>query len=295
MNILNFLTTNTDIIDPQKALNELEKIIPEILVYGKKFLLSILVFIIGRKIVKWVVKIIAKSVRKSNMDQSVTGFLIAVVNAVLHAILMVMIVGMIGLDTGSMVALIGSAGLTIGLALQGSLSNFAGGVLILIMKPFRVGDYIITDTYDGVVSSIDLFYTRLITFDNRMVVLPNGSLSNSTIINVTNEPIRRLDIDFGISYKEDFNKVKEVLLRVIHEEELVKKELEISIFIHSFDPSSIPLGVRVWVDTNNYWSVKCNLLENMKKAFDEYNIQIPHNKMDIMITDSRNEFIKNAN
>lgn len=299
MNILNFLTVNGDQIDPEKTLkeieeinpekiiNEIENIIPQIIQYGKLILLALLVYIIGRKILKLIVKIVDKSVKRSNMEQSVAGFFIAVVNVVLHAILIIMIVDMIGFNTSSLIALIGSAGLAIGLALQGSLSNFAGGVLILLMKPFRAGDYIITDTYEGVVSSIDIFYTRLITGDNRMVVIPNGTLSNSNIINVTNEPIRRLDLLIGMSYKEDLNKVKEILLKVVDGEELVKKDSEISIFVNSFDPSAITLGVRVWVDTDDYWIVKCNILENIKKSFDENNIQIPYNKMDIMISDNR--------
>lgn len=301
MNIRNFLTVGEETmqdpketlnemkeLNPEKILNEIEKLIPKAIQYGMLILLAIIVYFIGRKILKLIIKLVEKSVKRTNMEQSVAGFLIAVVRVVLHAVLIIMIVSMIGVDTSSLVALVGSAGLAVGLALQGSLSNFAGGVLILLMKPFRAGDYIITDTYEGVVSSIDIFYTRLITGDNRMVVIPNGTLSNSNIINVTNEPIRRLDFFIAIDYKEDMNKVREILLKIINREELVKKDSEVNIFINNFDQGSISLGVRLWVNTDDYWIVKCNIFEAIKKAFDENNIQIPYNKMDIMLTDNRN-------
>lgn len=221
------------------------------------------------------------------MEASVAGFLMAVIRVILHGLLIILIIGMVGVDTSSLAALVGSAGLAVGLAIQGSLSNFAGGVLILLMKPFRAGDYIVTDTYEGTVSSIDIFYTRLITGDNRLVVIPNGTLSNSNIINVTSKPVRRLDLLVGIGYQEDIGNVKEILLNVIKSEKLVKKDSEISVFVNDLNQSSISLGIRFWVDTDDYWTVKCDILEKIKKAFDENNIQFPYNKMDILVNDHR--------
>lgn len=300
MNIRSFLTidgnnmknpeeTPNEIKDlnPEKIQNGLEKFIPKVIQYGMLLLLAIIVYFIGRKILKAILKMIEKSIKRSNMEASVAGFLMAVIRVILHGLLIILIIGMVGVDTSSLAALVGSAGLAVGLAIQGSLSNFAGGVLILLMKPFRAGDYIVTDTYEGTVSSIDIFYTRLITGDNRLVVIPNGTLSNSNIINVTSKPVRRLDLLVGIGYQEDIGNVKEILLNVIKSEKLVKKDSEISVFVNDLNQSSISLGIRFWVDTDDYWTVKCDILEKIKKAFDENNIQFPYNKMDILVNDHR--------
>lgn len=274
-------------LNPEKIQNGLEKFIPKVIQYGMLLLLAIIVYFIGRKILKAILKMIEKSIKRSNMEASVAGFLMAVIRVILHGLLIILIIGMVGVDTSSLAALVGSAGLAVGLAIQGSLSNFAGGVLILLMKPFRAGDYIVTDTYEGTVSSIDIFYTRLITGDNRLVVIPNGTLSNSNIINVTSKPVRRLDLLVGIGYQEDIGNVKEILLNVIKSEKLVKKDSEISVFVNDLNQSSISLGIRFWVDTDDYWTVKCDILEKIKKAFDENNIQFPYNKMDILVNDHR--------
>ena len=274
-------------LNPEKIQNELEKFIPKVIQYGMLLLLAIIIYFIGRKILKAILKMIEKSIKRSNMEASVAGFLMAVIRVILHGLLIILIIGMVGVDTSSLAALVGSAGLAVGLAIQGSLSNFAGGVLILLMKPFRAGDYIVTDTYEGTVSSIDIFYTRLITGDNRLVVIPNGTLSNSNIINVTSKPVRRLDLLVGIDYQEDIGNVKEILLNVIKSEKLVKKDSEICVFVNDLNQSSISLGIRFWVDTDDYWTVKCDILEKIKKAFDENNIQFPYNKMDILVNDHR--------
>lgn len=187
----------------------------------------------------------------------------------------------IGVDTSSIVALVGSVGLTLGLALQGSLSNFAGGVLILILKPFRIGDYIIIGGNEGTVTSIDIFYTKLVTFDNRLLIMPNGVLSNTNIVNVTNEPRRRLDINLPINYSENIKKVRDILLNIVQNHEMVLQDLDITVVVNSFDPSSINIGLRVWVATENYWPLKWGLLEQIKSQFDENEITIQLNQLDV--------------
>ncbi len=283
MNI--YLTENIKELDASisQLRREIDGILPKLIEFGKLLLIAIIVYMIGRKISKWIVKLVEKSIGKTHIEPSVAGFILALLKVALYAVLIIMIVGILGLDTSSLVALIGSAGLTIGLALQGSLSNFAGGVLILVMKPFRVGDYIVNDTLEGTVKSIDLFYTKLLTVDNRIVVLPNGTLSNSNIINVTNEPVRRLDLTISIGYTEEIDKAKAILTQVANQEELSLKDYDTSVYVSSFNPSSITLGVRVWVNTENYWTLKCELLEHMKKAFDDNGIIVPYDKLDVNI------------
>jgi small conductance mechanosensitive channel len=179
-------------------------------------------------------------------------------------------------------AVLGSAGLTVGLALQGSLSNFAGGVLILFMKPFQVGDYIITGAKEeGTVMGIDIFYTHLLTPDNKRIVIPNGGLSNSSITNVTREPVRRLDILVSVDYSEDILKVKEILSKLVEKEDMVEKDRPVDIYVSSFDTSAISIGLRVWTATECYWQLKWKLLEEIKAAFEENKIVIPFNQLDV--------------
>ncbi|WP_167955863.1 mechanosensitive ion channel family protein [Anaerosporobacter faecicola] len=256
----------------------------KIINFGIKLIIVLIIWFIGKKIIKGILHIFDRTFKRSSMEASVASFLIALIKAILYGILVVMLINTMGWDASSLVAVLGTATLSIGLALQGSLSNFAGGVLILIMKPFRVGDYIITPDREGTVTGLDIIYTRLLTNDNRLVVIPNGSLSNSTIINVTHEPVRRLDLSVSIDYSENIKKVKEILERVAGEHELVLKEHETSVFVNSFDPSAINIGIRVWVMTENYWVLKWDLLEKIKDAFDAADVSIPFDQLDVNIT-----------
>lgn len=263
----------------------LDKIIASFLRFGKLLLIAVIIIFIGRKLIKWLVRLLHKSLDRSNLDEGVTKFLVSAVSISLNIILMIIAANVLGLETSSLVALVGSAGLTLGLALQGSLSNFAGGVLILVMKPFRIGDYIIVGSNEGTVSNIDIFYTKLLTVDNRLIVIPNGSLSNSNIINVTNEPIRRLDLAISVDYSENIKKVKDILWRLGTENEMVlKDEYNVDVFVGSFDPSAISIGLRVWVEKENYWILKWELLEKIKETFDAEGVQIPYDQLDVNIT-----------
>lgn len=259
-----------------------------ILTYGfafiKTIVLTILYVFIGKKLINFILKILNKYFEKSSLEVSVTGFLSTFVKAALYIILItIIVVEVIGIQSSTVIALLGSAGLSIGLALQGGLSNFAGGVLILLLKPFRVGDYIISEGYEGTVTAIDIFYTKLLTFDNRLLVMPNGTLSNSNIINVTNEPNRRLDILIPISYNEDIKHVKGLLEDIIISSDMILKEQNIDVFVSQFEQSALQIGIRVWVLKENYWILKWELLEKIKNVFDENKISLQINQMDVNI------------
>lgn len=264
--------------------NIIRDVIPQGLTFIKNLFFAILIFYIGKKLIKYVTHLLEKYFNKTKMEASVSGFLVALIKALCYILLVTnIIVNILGVQESSFVALIGSAGLSIGLALQGGLSNFAGGILILLLKPFRVGDYIIAGGNEGTVTTIDIFYTRLVTFDNKVLVMPNGTLSNNNIMNVTNEPFRRLDLLIPISFNENIEKVKDILLNILNDNDMVLKDHEINVFVNNFDPSSISIGIRVWVLNENYWTLKWNLLENIKKDFDMNVIKIPYNQLDVNI------------
>ncbi len=243
----------------------------------------IIVFIIGRKLIGFLIDCLRKITKRAGLDSGVISFLISFSRILLYVILVVIIAGIFGIPTASFVALIGSCGLTVGLALQGSLQNLAGGVLILIMKPFVVGDYIIVGSNEGTVSSIDICYTKLKTGDNRVIVLPNGTLSNSDLINVSKEEYRRVDIIVPIGYKDDIVSVKEMLKKIIETEETVLADRPQKIFVNTFGDDSVEIGVRVWCKSSDYWELKWSLLEKIKYAMDENGYNIPYKQMDIHI------------
>lgn len=281
-----------DIKNAEEAISWLKRITPDIMDYllilGRKLLIALVIFFIGRQLIKWLKRILDRSFHRSNMDLGVAKFLLSMISIVLNIFLVIIVIGILGVETSSFAAVIGSAGLTLGLALQGSLSNFAGGVLILIMKPFRIGDYIITQNLEGTVTSIDIFYTRLLTVDNRKVVIPNGGLSNSSIVNVTNEEIRRLDLIIPVAYDCNIKEVKAVLEKLLDRQELILTEEMRNIYVDGFMDSSISIGIRVWTKKEDYWDLKWKLLEEIKEDFDRNHIGIPFNQLDITIRDQGN-------
>lgn len=244
---------------------------------------AIVCFIIGKKVINWAEKLIVNAAKKGNLDKGITSFFISLGKFILYVILIIVIAGFLGVPTASFVAILGSCGLAIGLALQGSLQNFAGGVLILIMKPFSVGDYVVVNGLEGTVSSIDVCYTTLKTVDNKTVVMPNGALSNSNIVNVSKESTRRVDLIVPISYDDNIKAVKDMLQNIAVGEELVLKNRGIDIYVNEFGSSSINLGFRVWVKAENYWTVKWSMLETIKNEMDKNGFTIPFNQMDVHI------------
>jgi len=257
--------------------------VPVVLNTLVSIIIALVIFYLGRKLIKFVVKLMDKSLSRANVDDGVLKFLNSLVTIALTIILVVVLAGFVGIETSSFAAILASAGLAIGLSLQGSLSNFAGGVLILVMKPFVIGDYIIACGNEGVVTGIDIFYTKLQTGDNKSIVIPNGQLSNGTITNVTKQDSRRVDIVVGVEYSQNIQVVKELLLKLAASNELVDKEKAVDVFIDAFDASSVNIGFRVWTAKENYWTVKWALMESIKEEFDKKGISIPFNQLDVCI------------
>ncbi len=250
-----------------------------------EFAIALVFLFIGFKVCKFLVKIIGKSFEKADIENSVAGFLLSVIKGILYAIVFVMAISIVGVQVTSLVAILGTASLSIGLALQGSLANFAGGVLILLMKPFKVGDYIIENdkNCEGTVVAIDIFYTKLKTYDNRIIVIPNGNITANSLVNVTAEESRKLDISIGVSYDSDIKLVKNILTEIVKSSPYYDKTKEMNVFVDSFQESSIKMGVRCFVKTEDYWAAKWEINEAIKTMFDAKGIVIPYNQMEVTI------------
>lgn len=261
----------------------LEKYTPAVIGFLVQVIVAIIVLLVGIKIIKSVVKVIKKGFDRSHIDDGVGTFLTSLIKYALYFILVMAILSSFGIATGSVVALLGSAGLTIGMALQGSLSNFAGGVLILLLKPFVLGDYIIDDTTgeEGTVSNISIFYTRLITIDNKVVLIPNGKLSDSCITNVSMMEKRRIDIYVTVSYSADLQKTKNVLNNVAISQVLRLEGEPIDIFVSELKDSAVEMGIRVWAKNEDYWTLKWKMTEDIKNALDANHIEIPFPQLDV--------------
>lgn len=265
--------------------SHLEDMTPYLIDFAVRVLISIIIYFVGKRLIKWLRKILRRAMERSGVDEGVRQFLDSCAKISLYVVLAVAVVNQLGVETTSVVAVLGSAGLALGLALQGSLSNFAGGVLILLFKPFKVGDYIIEDTHgnEGTVSEIMIFYTKLTTTDNRTVVIPNGTLANSSLTNVTQREQRRIDLYVGISYEADVRKAKELLMELLMAEKDRLEEEEMSVFVADLEDSSVKLGCRIWVTAEHYWEVKWRLTEQIKEIFDENHIEIPYNQLTVSL------------
>jgi small conductance mechanosensitive channel len=259
------------------------KAIELIMTYGPKLLLAIVVLLIGLWIVKLVVKAFRKAMEKGGMDVSLQHFLASLANILLKALLFISVASMVGIATTSFVAILGAAGLAIGLALQGSLANFAGGVLILLFKPFKVGDFINAQDHAGTVNSIKVFFTELKTPDNKTIILPNGALSNSSIVNFSTEPRRRVDMTFGIGYADDIQKAKGVLNRLVQTDTRILKDPEPAVVLSELADSSVNFAVRVWCNAADYWNIFFDMQEKVKESFDKEGISIPFPQQDLHV------------
>lgn len=252
-------------------------------------LVALIVLFIGIRLTKWIMKLVQKSFEKSKIDPTVSSFLLSIIQIVLYVVVFITVVSIMGIQVTSFVTLLGTAGVTIGLALQGSLSNFAGGVLILVLKPFVIGDYIREDTHmnEGTVISIDIFYTRLQTYDGKMVVIPNGTLSNTSLTNLTKQEKRRLDLMIPVEYGVDLRKVKGVIEEVIANEALILQDEPKDIVLDAFAEISMTMVIHAWVKTDDYWQAKWNVMEGVKNAFDEAGIAIPFKQVDMYVVDNK--------
>jgi len=249
---------------------------------------ALLFLFIGIKVAKIFIKILKNTFAKTTLEDSVEGFLLSLIKGILYTIVFIMAISIVGVQVTTLVAILGTASLSIGLALQGSLANFAGGVLILIMKPFKVGDYIIENDKkcEGTVVAIDIFYTKLKTYDNKIIVIPNGNITANSLINVTAEASRKLDISVGVAYDSDIKLVKDTLTEIVTGSKYYDDTKEMNIFVDSFQESSIKMGIRCFVKTEDYWVAKWEITENIKLKFDENNIVIPYSQVEVTLKNS---------
>ncbi|MCC5932204.1 MAG: mechanosensitive ion channel [Cyclobacteriaceae bacterium] len=262
--------------------NHSDQIVSLFIDFAPRVILAIITLIIGFMIIKPVVKTFRNVLQKNNIEASLVPFLSNIINIVLRVVLIISVASMIGVETTSFIAVLGAAGLAVGLALQGSLSNFAGGVLILILRPFKVGDVIETQGFVGVVHEIQIFNTHIKTFDNRRIILPNSAVSNNAIINITLEDTRRVDMEFTISYDDDIIKTKEILLELIKSDERVINEpAEPFVAFREMADSALVFVVRAWCNKQDYWGIYFGMQEKVKQRFDQEGISIPFPQRDV--------------
>ena len=243
--------------------------------------IALLVMIIGYRIVAFIEKRLKKPNRFKRLDPSVKSFFISFITVSLKVLLMVIVLSIVGVPMASLVTVIGSCAVAIGLALQGGLSNIAGGLMLLIFKPFKVGDFINACGCEGTVKSITIFYTTIVTIDNKVVQLPNGNLSNSSIINYSANKTRRVDLEISVSYNSDIEKVKKILTGIVDKHKLILHDEEKFCRLKTHGSSALIFVLRVWVNTGDYWTVYFDLMENIKKEFDKNNIEIPFEQLDV--------------
>ena len=256
--------------------------------FGLKALVALLMFLVGRKLIRLCVKLIDKSMERGGTELTVKKFVKMLVKAAGYILLVLLILAVVGVQPTAFATVASSVTVALGLALQGSLGNFAGGLLILILKPFKVGDYIIEDSHknEGKVKSIGLVYTTLVTLDNRVIVVPNGTLANSSMTNVTAQDKRLLELLVGISYEADMKQAKAILERVMEADPMVLKDEERFAFVSSLDDSAVTIGCRMWVKTGEYWKCRWRMTEAIKEALDDAGIEIPYGQVDVHIRNS---------
>lgn len=273
-----------------QALTELTKVtevLPQLreqfISYAPRIALALATLFIGLRLIKVLDRGIDKVMLVKAYDSSLRTFLISLSDIVLKVALVISVISILGVETTSFVAILGSAGLAIGLALQGSLANFAGGVMLLLFKPFREGDYILAQDYEGTVRELNVFHTILATIDNKKIILPNGPVANGPIINFTSSGTRRADMTFGIGYGDDLKKAKEVLWELINAEARILKSPEPLVVVHSLGDSSVNLQIRIWMKTDDYWATYFAMIEIVKLTFDQRGISIPFPQRDLHI------------
>lgn len=278
-----FINTIDDILKPRDVITYFSNFPNKALNIGLRVLIALIVFIIGVQLIRFILFILKKFTKRLKVEKGVKTFIQSFIKTALYIALIMLIGNYFGIDAVSIGALLASAGVTVGLALQGTLSNLAGGVLILLTNPFKVGDYIVDSSSgkEGTVDEIKICYTKLKTFDNQMVTLPNGNLANSAVTNVTKENTRRLDINVGISYTSSIDLARETIMHLLDEDESVLKDKERRVVVTNLGSSSVDLCVRFWVKTSDYWDTKFRITENCKKSLDAAGVKIPYTQMDV--------------
>jgi small conductance mechanosensitive channel len=258
-----------------------ETLMDFVMTYGPKLVSAIVVLIVGLWIVKILAGVFRKMLGKSNVDDSLKGFLVSMLSMLLKVMVYISALGMLGIEMTSFIAILGAAGLAVGMALSGTLQNFAGGVMILLFKPFKVGDVIDAQGYVGVVKNIQIFVTILTTPDNKTILIPNGPLSNGSLTNFSTQETRRVDMTFGIGYGDDIDKAYEVLKRLIDADERILKDPEPFMGLTELADSSVNIVVRMWVKSADYWGVYFRMNEEVYKTFDKEGLSIPFPQRDI--------------
>lgn len=281
------ISLETSTASSEVSLSSIEKIADRLLDWamtnGVKIIIGLIILFVGWKLIKKLIKVFNSFSNRKEIDSTLHSFLGAFLELALKALLILCVLGYVGFEITGLAAVLASAGFAVGLALQGGLSNFAGGVIILIMRPFQIGDYIESSGHSGTVEKIELFYTHLVTPDNKAIMIPNGSLSNSSIINYSCKDTRRVDLVFGVGYEDDILHVRRVLSNIVESCDLALKTPEPFINICEHGDSSVNIAVRVWTKTSDYWNVYFYLMEQVKIKFDEENINIPYPQMDLHI------------
>jgi len=268
---------------PERLTQYMDTAVEMVMAYGPKLLLAILVLIIGLWIVNRIVRVMDKGMERAGTEPTLAKFLQSLVSIGLKALVLISVASMVGIETTSFIAILGAAGLAVGLALQGTLANFAGGVLILLFRPYKVGDYIDAQGVNGTVASIQIFNTVITTPDNKTIIVPNGSISNGIITNFSTEPTRRVDFVFGIGYGDDMKKAKDIIARLVAADERSLKDPEPQIVVSNLGESSVDITVRVWVNAEDYWGLKFDLTEAVKAAFDAEGVSIPFPQRDLHV------------
>jgi small conductance mechanosensitive channel len=254
---------------------------------GLKILLAIAVLVIGLLLIKYLVKFIVKSKGFNKIDKTVQTFIKSALSITLKILLIISVIGILGVPLTSIIAVLASAGLAIGLALQGALSNFAGGIMILVFRPFKVGDFVDNGTHMGTVDSITIFYTRLLTIDNKLITIPNSTMTTASITNFSAKELRRVDFKFTASYKNDVEKVKRILIEIAESHPLVLKDQPIMSRLFSHGTNSLEYILRVWCQAPDYWTIYFDINEKVKKEFDAQGIEIPFTQMDVHIKEKK--------
>ncbi|WHP47323.1 mechanosensitive ion channel [Mannheimia bovis] len=271
------------VIDKVSSMNFETMLNEWIIPYGTKILLAIAIFVVGKFLARIISNLLGKAALKSTKDEMLQSFISSISYFLLLLIVVIASLSQIGINTSSLVALIGAAGLAIGLSLQNSLQNFAAGVMLLIFKPFRKGDLIETSGMTGVVEQMGLLVLELRTGDNKTVLLPNGKVFSDSIVNYSNNPTRRIDFTFDISYDSNIKEAKEIIERILETNEYVLKEPKPVVAVGALAANSVQLVVRPWVQTPNYWSAYWEITEQIKLAFDNAGVEIPYNQMELHI------------
>lgn len=268
----------------EKLMDEGSQWLPWITEKSVGILVGIAIFFIGKLVAKRVSDWIEERMLKAKVDKAVAGFASSILYALMFAGIVLMALGQVGVETTSFIAILGAAGLAVGLALQGSLSNFASGVLIILLRPFRAGDFIDAGGQMGTIDRIELFHTYLKTGDNRVIIMPNSAIMDGAIVNYSREATRRLDLVIGISYDSDIKQARELMKEIILADERSLKDPALVIWVSELADSSVNFSVRVWVNSGDYWALRSDLLERIKYTFDENGIGIPFPQMDVHLS-----------